>query len=250
MIVARDLSRVHFGDGKVIQATALMVLAVGAAAAQEAPALRDQGLYFEQTTRVVPADGSVGAGVRSRVWHAPRRMRLEAGDVAGGPALVLRLDEGRALRLDPELRVAFEVDPAALRARSHEDASVAGSLIGAEDAPRTTALAGRRTIAGHECAGFRLRSRSASVELWVAADLPPASVFADFLEWSGAAQAMPGLMSAIRELPGFPLETRTRLVVLGEAQETVSTVTRIRAGAQPASLFEVPPGWRLEPFAR
>ena len=122
--------------------------------------------------------------------------------------------------------------------------------MGGEDALRTTALDGRRTIAGHACRGYRLKSRTASVELWVAADLPRgASVFADFLEWSGAAQALPGLVAAIRELPGFPLETRTRVSVLGETQETLSTVTKIRVGPQPESLFEVPSGWRVEPSA-
>jgi hypothetical protein len=55
-----------------------------------------------------------------------------------------------------------------------------------------------------------------------------------------------GLLTAIRALPGFPLETRTRVSVLGEMQETVSTVTAIRLGPQPDALFEVPAGWRLE----
>jgi hypothetical protein len=230
----------------VILAPWLVVAAATAFADGTAPA----GLYFEQTTRVVTAGAAAGAGVRSRVWHAARRMRLEAGDAPAGPALVLRLDEGRALRLDPEAMVATEIDPQALRARSHQDASLAATLTGVEDALRTTPLPGGRTIAGHACRGFRLKSRAASVELWVAADLPHgASVFADFLEWSGAAQAMPGLLAAIRELPGFPLETRTRVSVLGEAQETLSTVTRIRVGPQPAELFEVPAGWRLEPLA-
>jgi hypothetical protein len=226
----------------VILAT-LLLLAVGA----EAPASIPPGLYFEQTTQVVTQGAAGGTGVRSRVWHAPKRMRLEAGDAPGGEALVLRFDERRALRLDPDARVAVELDLASLRARSHQDASVAGSLMGGEDELRTTELAGRRTIAGHACRGFRLRSRAASVELWVAEDLPAgAAVFADFLEWSGAAQALPGLVAAIRELPGFPLETRTRVSVLGETQETVSTVTRIRVGPQPAELFEVPAGWRVE----
>ena len=53
-------------------------------------------------------------------------------------------------------------------------------------------------------------------------------------------------MAAIRELPGFPLETRTRVSVLGETQETIATVTAIRVGPQPAELFEVPAGWRVE----
>ena len=79
------------------------------------------GLYFEQTTVVRPAGAVAGPGVRSRVWHAGRRLRLEAGDSAGGPALVLRLDEGRAFRLDPEAKVAVELDASRLRARSHEE---------------------------------------------------------------------------------------------------------------------------------
>ena len=249
MIVTLALSRVLFERREVILATWLITVAAVAPAASTTAETQPAGIYFEQTTVVVPPDKAAGVGVKSRVWHAAQRMRLEAGDAPGGPALVLRLDEGRALRLDPEARVAYEIDPLALRARSHLDASVAGSLIGAEDLLRTTALPGTRTIAGHACSGFRLRSRSASVELWVAADLPRASVFADFLDWSGAAQALPGLVAAIRELPGFPLETRTRVSVLGESQETVSTVTRIRLGPQPLELFDVPAGWRLEPFA-
>jgi hypothetical protein len=206
------------------------------------------GLYFEQTTVVRPAGGTAeGPGVRSRVWHAGKRLRLEAGDAPGGPALVLRLDEGRALRLDPEARVAVEIDPSRLRARSHGDASLAASLMGSGESLRTAPIEGRRTIAGHPCRGFRLRGGQTNVDVWVADDLPVGpGVFADFLEWSGAAQALSGLVAAVRDLPGFPLETRTRVSVLGETQETVATVTEIRVGPQPAALFEVPAGWRLE----
>ena len=205
------------------------------------------GIYFEQTTVVRKEGVAAGPGVRSRVWHAARRLRLEAGDAPGGPALVLRLDEGRVLRLDPEAKVAVELDPSRLRARSHEDASLAASLMGSEDALRTTPIEGRRTIAGHPCRGFRLRGRQTSVDVWVAEDVPAGpGVFADFLEWSGAAQALSGLVAAVRELPGFPLETRTRVSILGETQETVATVTKVQVGPQPAALFEVPPGFRLE----
>ncbi|HSD28421.1 MAG TPA: DUF4412 domain-containing protein [Vicinamibacteria bacterium] len=219
---------------------ALFALALSAA---EAP-----GLYFEQTTVVRPAGGPAeGPGVQSRVWHAGQRLRLEAGDTPGGPALVLRLDEGRALRLFPESKVAVEIDPARLRARSHGDASLASSLMGGGEPLRAAPIEGRRTIAGHSCRGFRLRGRQANVDVWVAEDLPGGpGVFADFLEWSGAAQALPGFVSAVRDLPGFPLETRTRVAVLGETQETVATVTKIRVGPQPEALFEVPAGWRVE----
>ncbi len=207
-----------------------------------------QGLYFEQTTALAQGRALAPRGVRSRVWCSGRRMRLEAADAPGGPALVLRLDEGRVLRLDPESRTAIELDAAQLRARSASDAAVAAGLMGGlgEERLRTSPLQKQRTIAGHACQGFRIASRSVVVETWVADDVPArADTFADFLEWSGAAQALSGLVAAIRALPGFPLETRMRVNVLGELKETVSTVTLIRAAAVPAERFEVPAGWRL-----
>lgn len=174
-------------------------------------------------------------------------MRLEPAD-GTGTALVLRLDEDRVLRLDPESRVATELDTQRLRARSQSDAALAAGLMGApeEGELRQSALPGARTIAGHACHGYRLAGRFVTVDAWVAEDLPVrASVFADFLEWSGAGQALAGLVSAVRALPGFPLETRMRVSVLGEVQETLSTVTAIRVAVLPDSLFDVPAGWRV-----
>jgi hypothetical protein len=246
MIDARALS-ITFALRRNRTAALLAALACASfVSANDAPA---DGIYFEQTTRLVRKEGEPSAGVHSRVWHGPRRIRLEAGDTAGGPAMIVRFDEGRAFRLDPDARVAIEIDPQQLRARSHQDASVAGTLIGADDTLRVSELERKRTIAGYACRGFRLRSRAASMDVWVAPALPRGSVFAEFLEWSGAAQALPGLVAAVRELPGFPLETRTRVEVLGETQETLATVTRVRLGAQPPELFEVPQGFRVEPLA-
>jgi hypothetical protein len=206
------------------------------------------GLYFEQTTVVRQAGVAGGAGVRSRVFCAERRLRLEAGDERGGPALLLRLDEGRVFRLDPASKVAVELDASRLRARSQSEAALAAGLMGgpADEELREKPLEGRRTIAGQACRGFRLTGRSVTVDVWVAEALPVrAEVFADFLEWSGAAQALSGLVGAIRRLPGFPLETRTRVSVLGEVQETVSTVTAVRVGPHPSRTFEIPVGWRV-----
>jgi hypothetical protein len=205
------------------------------------------GLYFDQTTVLREEGRGMSPGVRSRVWCDGPRMRLEPADTPAGPALVLRLDEGRALRLDPDSRVATELDVERLRARSNSDASVAAGLMGGpgEGALRTAPLREQRTIAGHACRGFRIKGDTVAADVWVARDLPVrADAFADFLEWSGAAHALSGFVEAIRALPGFPLETRVRLDVFGTVRETVSTVTAIRLIRIPREQFEVPSGWR------
>jgi hypothetical protein len=70
--------------------------------------------------------------------------------------------------------------------------------------------------------------------------------FTDFLEWSGASQSLAGLMDELRRLPGFPLQTRSRVTVLGEEHETVSTVTKVTVGPLAPALFERPRDYRLQ----
>jgi Domain of unknown function (DUF4412) len=220
----------------------VMVLAL-ALGARPAPA----GLYFEQTTTSYADGQPLGPGVRTRVWHAGGCLRLEAQGVAPGPAFVLCSSRGRAFRLDPERKVAVELDVGRLRERSQADAAVAAGLMGGgEEAVRTIALDEHRHIAGYDCRGFRLDGPSVRMVVWVAEGLPVGvDAFTDFLEWSGAAHALGGLLTALRGLPGFPLETRTTVDVFGQVKETVSTVTLIRVGAQPSRLFEVPVGWSV-----
>jgi len=220
----------------------LSLLAAAPAAAPAAAHVPD--VYFEQTTVVFAQGQAAGPGVVSRVWYAGRRMRLEPGGTTDGPALILRLDEGKAYRLDPPRRRAVVVDLDRLRARAQMDLSLAGDLMGAgEDARvRTAALREGKTIAGYVCRGFRVSGASAAPDLPIGV-----SAFTDFLEWSGASQSLSGLVEALRTLPGFPLETRSRVTVLGEVQETLSTVTRVKLGPADPRLFEPPPSYGLEP---
>jgi hypothetical protein len=215
-----------------------------------APAAAASDVYFEQSTVVLEDGRPSGPGVVSRVWYAGRRMRLEPGNTVGGPALILRIDQGKAYRVDPAGKRAVVVDLERLRARAQMDLSLAGDLMGAgEDARvRTSLLREGKTIAGHACRGYRISGASATLDLYVATDLPVGiSAFADFLEWSGATQSLAGFVEELRKLPGFPLETHSRVTVLGEVQETLSTVTRVKVGPAERGLFEPPPGFRLEP---
>src|SRR5688500_19606119 len=68
-------------------------------------------VFFEQTTVPLSAGRRAGPGVVSRVWASGRRLRMEAVG-GGGGALILRLDEGRAWRLDAPRRTAVALDVA------------------------------------------------------------------------------------------------------------------------------------------
>jgi hypothetical protein len=84
------------------------------------------------------------------------------------------------------------------------------------------------------------------MEVYLSQQVPVGvEAFAEFLEWSGASQSLAGVLSEVRRLKGFPLETLSRVTVLGRVHETRSTVTRVKVAPQPASLFEPPPGYRV-----
>lgn len=205
------------------------------------------GVYYEQTTQSVVGSSPRGAPVRTRVYSTGRRMRLESGETEGGPALVLRIDEDRAFRLDPAAKSATLVDLTRLRAQSQLDVSVAGEALGAteEGSARTTPLEGTKMVAGRTCRGFRIASASASLEVYVADVGVGIEAFTDFLEWSGAGQSLGSMLDELRKLSGFPLETRLRAKVNGESVATITTVTKIELGPLTPALFEVPAGFRM-----
>jgi uncharacterized protein DUF4412 len=203
-------------------------------------------VYFEQTTVALQQGRPAGPGVATRVWYAGQRMRMESAD--GGEALILRLDQGKAFRIDPVERRVLEMRLDQLRARSQMDLSMAGDLMGIQESrPRTVVLRQTKTIAGYPCRGYRVTAGTTVMDLYVSSKVPLGiSAFTDFLEWSGANDSMGGLLDAFKALPGFPLETRTRVTVMDKVHETVSTVTAVKVGPQPDALFEPPAGYRVE----
>ena len=198
-------------------------------------------VMFEQTVR-----SGDGPPIASRVYRSGRKMRLEPAD--GGSAFVLRLDQGRGFRLDPAGKQAVEIDLERLRAATQLDLSTAGDLaLGVDGEARSSRLTGTRTLAGHVCEGYRIKAASATVDVWMAPDVPVGlEAWTELLAFTGADQSLGAVFAELRRLPGFPLETRTRVTVLGETRESIATVTKLQLAPLPASLFEVPAGYQLE----
>ena len=101
-------------------------------------------------------------------------------------------------------------------------------------------------IGGYRCSGYRLSAGSTVLDVYLTRTIPAGvSAFTDFLEWSGASQAMGGLVEALRALPGFPLEMHSHVNVMGEMHETLSTIANVKVGPQAEALFVPPSGWAV-----
>jgi hypothetical protein len=204
-------------------------------------------VYFEQTTVVLTKGKPSGPGVTARIWYSGARMRMEPGHAPAGTALVLRLDQGKAYRMDPARKRATAIDLTRLRDQSQMDVAMAGQLMGVDaGGVKTEPLPQVRTIGGYRCNGYRLSAGSTVLDVYLTRKIPAGvSAFTDFLEWSGASQAMGGLVAALRALPGFPLEMHSHVNVMGEMHETLSTIANVKVGPQAAALFVPPSGWAV-----
>jgi len=204
-----------------------------------------RSVFFEQTSSST-VDGQAQTTLRSRVYWRGHNVRLESGDLLQPTVLLLDLENERAVRLDPKAKTAAELDMKALRAQTNLGFSMAGDTVSDDnDRFRTTDIEGARTIAGYSCRGHRIRSKNARVDVWTGAAVPvPMKMFEEFLDWSGAAQSLGGLLPEIQQLPGFPLETRSRFTVNGHVYESVATITVLKTDPLADSLFETPKGYR------
>jgi hypothetical protein len=230
----------------MILALTFALLAAGPAGAAAPAKAKASSVFFEQTATVT-VDGQAQAPMRSRVFWRGQSVRMESGNLLQPDVLLLDLAHDRAMRLDAATKTAAILDTAALRSHASLDFSMAADATGADDADRmrTTELEGTRSVAGYACKGHRIRGRNMSMDVWTSKAVPvPMSLFTEFLEWSGAAQSMAGLLPEIEAIGGFPLQTRTRVTAGGHTYESVATVVQIKTEPLDAALFEPPAGYR------
>jgi hypothetical protein len=204
-------------------------------------------LFYEQTTQTTVDGRTADPSGRVRVWFAGAKLRMEHLGAGGKTeaVLIVRLDRGKAYRLDPAAKTTWESDLDREQAESQMELGLAGDVVGS--GVRTARLRGTRQIAGYVCQGYRLSSEAGYMELWLS-EMAPARLesFAGFFEWLGVDQSLEPIMEAVKRLPGFPLETRSRMNVAGRVVETRSTILTLRAEPADAGLFEPTPGYRVE----
>jgi len=229
-----------------VQCVVALLSGLGSVTLGAAPA-PPAGLFYEQTTQTTVDGRAADPSGRVHVWFAGAKLRMEHLSASGKAeaVLIVRLDRGKAYRLDPATTTTLESDLEREQAESQMELGLAGDVVGA--AVHTTRLQGTRQIAGYVCQGYRLSSDAGHMDLWLS-EAAPARLesFAGFFEWLGVDQSLEPIMDAVKRLPGFPLETRSQMNVAGRIVETRSTILALRAEAPDAALFEPPASYRVK----
>jgi hypothetical protein len=224
-------------------------LLAGLCVASSAPAADPAAVYFEQTA-TASVDGKARPTAKSRVYWRGNKIRMESSDPFAPFAVILDLDLNRGFKLDTKSKTAEPIDMAALQTQSNLGFSMAGEVVDPPGGLRTSELPGSRVVAGMTCTGYRIRGRNVQLDVWIS-KAPRVSIdtFADFLEWSGAAQSLGDLLPELRKLPGFPLSTHSKMTTNGHVYETKANITVIKTDPLPASLFELPAGYTVQEAA-
>ena len=217
-----------------------------------APAAPAADVYFEQSTVVLEDGRPAGPGSRLRVSGiAPgRRMRLEPGNTVDGPALILRIDQGRGLPRRPRRQACRSWSTWSACAPRAD-----GPLCWPETSwgrVRTRACAPRRSARARpspatSAAASGSAARPPSSTLYVATDLPirvsrlrglPGVVRGDAIGW-------PASSRSCASCRGSRSETRSRVTVLGEVQE--HALDRHAGQGRPRGTWAFEPAARLPP---
>ena len=123
----------------------------------------------------------------------------------------------------------------------------AASVVGICGFAERRFLAGE-TIAGYATQKYHVAMGSMEMDMSVAPALVLPAVYYDVMKALAPANPMidmKKLYEEFKKIKGTPLKTVTNMKMMGQSMTTTELVTSVDKGAIPASVFEVPAGYKL-----
>jgi hypothetical protein len=123
-------------------------------------------------------------------------------------------------------------------------------MFALDEQAKVEKLPGKRTFAGYDCEHFSISFGDAlEIDLWAAPSLKAPPRYYDGRKLAYAAMGPMGKLfenafEEMKKIKGFPLSTAFILRTPMSRTETVSEATEVRKGSIPASVFELPAGYR------
>jgi hypothetical protein len=215
-----------------------------------------QDLTMHSTTTSSGMMGRGGGTTNSVEYFSKNAIKTTSAD---GNDTIVRLDSEKFITIDNKKKTYSEMTfkqlqdmlnqaGAALSKMGSEQMEAMKKMMGSMD----TAFSVSKTGAGESIAGYAtdkyLVKGPIEMEIWSTPDLKIPSAYYDAMKFQAAANPMfdmKKLFEEMKKISGMPLKTVTTIKMMGNAMTTTKTVTSIEKGSIPASVFEIPAGYKL-----
>jgi len=215
-----------------------------------------QDLTMRSTNTSSGMMGRGGGTTNSVEYFSHNAIKTTSTD---GNDTIIRLDSEKFITIDNKKKTYSEMTfkqmwdmlnqaGAALGKMPAEQMEAMKKMMGSTD----TAFSVTKTGTGEQIAGYAtdkyLLKGPMEMDIWSAPDLKIPSAYYDAMKFQAAANPMfdmKKMFEEMKKIGGMPLKTVMTIKMMGNAMTTTKTVTSIEKGAIPASVFEVPAGYKL-----
>lgn len=239
----------------LFSAVGLLLMLTGSLRHAEAQ-IFSQDLTMRSTTNNPGMGGRGGGSVTDTEYFSKNAMRISS---SGGNDTIIRFDAEKLIMIDNKTKTYSEMTfkqlqeisskaGAALGGMSSEDMAAMKKMMGQTATSFSVTKVGPgETIAGYETEHYLLKGPM-EIEVYSAANLKIPTAYYDVMKLQMPANPMfdmGKMYDEMKKITGTPLKTVATMRMMGTEMKTTKIVTAIEKGAIPASIFEVPAGYKL-----
>jgi hypothetical protein len=244
-------------NGKFCLFFAVGLLLVFAGCLRQAEAqIFSQDLTMRSTTANPGMGGRGGGSVTTTEYFSKSAMRTTS---SSGNDTIIRFDAEKLITIDNKQKTYSEMTfkqlqellskaGAALGGMNSEEMAAVKKMMGQMPTSFSVIKVGPgETIAGYATEKYLLKGPM-EIEIHSAADLKIPAAYYDVMKFqmpSNPLFDMGKMYDELKKINGISLKTVTIMRMMGQEMKTTKVVTAIEKGAIPASVFEVPAGYKL-----
>ena len=245
----------------VCLAAACVVLAAICTVATAPAQIFRQDLTIHSTTTGSGMMGKGASTTKQTDYYSKNAMKTSSSD---GTDTIIRFDQEKVISIDNKNRTYSEItfkklqeminQAAAEMAEMKEDAEAMAMMKkmmgGASGSFSVTKEGPGEQIAGYATQKYRIRGPF-EMEIWVAPDLKIPAAYYDVMKIRAPANPMfdmSKMYEEMKKIEGIPMKTVMSMKMMGMEMKTTQVVTSVEKGPVPASVFEIPAGYKLVPF--
>jgi hypothetical protein len=238
--------------------SAMLVMATGTMRNAEAQVFT-QDLMLQSSTTSPGLAGKGGGTTTDTEYFSKNATRMSSSD---GKDTIVRFDTEKFITLDTKQKTYTEMTfkqmqemlsktGEALNQMKGEQLAAMRKMMGGMATTVTVTKVGPgETIAGHATQKYLFKGPM-DIEIHAASDLKIPPAYYDMVRLrmpSNPVFDIGKMFDEMKKLNGIPLKTVTNLRMMGQEMRTTKIVTSIKKGPIPASVFEIPAGYKQVPF--